>query len=75
MKFPIAPESMKALRGMEKGEESGCSSCMQTGTKIRPVGEDAEWGETITLHSRSISIKVSFTACIRAVEAEALNCF
>ena len=50
-KFPIAPESTKALRLAEKGGEVGSSSCIQAGIKIGLVGDDAESEETFTLQS------------------------
>ena len=55
MKFPIAPESMKADTAMEKGGDVLGSSCMRTGSSMGFTDEEAVRRETIALHSESIS--------------------
>ena len=58
IKLPIAPESMNAWRGMEKGFLLG-ASCMRTGSKKGLTdGVDAVRVFTITLHSSEKSFTV-----------------
>ena len=60
MKFPMAPESTKALRDVEKGANSVFgSSCMRTESRKGFVGVEAVSVDTMTLHSIFLSTKGS----------------